>query len=40
MKKLLRECRDRPVPSLNLAVWYVKHVFRHPGKDFGFPGKF
>lgn len=40
MKKLSREFRDRPIPPLDLAVWYVEYVSRHPGKDFGSPGRF
>lgn len=40
MKKLSREFRDRPVPPLDLAIWYVEFVSRHSGRDFGSPGRF
>ncbi|KAK2585930.1 hypothetical protein KPH14_010514 [Odynerus spinipes] len=40
MKKLSREFRDRPMPPLDLAAWYVEFVSRHPGRDFGSPGRF
>ncbi|XP_035719470.1 UDP-glucuronosyltransferase 3A1-like [Vespa mandarinia] len=30
--KLLCEFRDRPVPPLDLAVWYMECITRYPGK--------
>ncbi|KAL6445603.1 hypothetical protein ACFW04_000851 [Cataglyphis niger] len=37
MKQLSSEFRDRPVPPLDLAVWWIEYAARHPRGSLGSP---
>lgn len=34
MKRLSSQFRDRPVPPLDLAIWSIEYVARHPNENF------
>ncbi|XP_070154423.1 UDP-glucosyltransferase 2-like [Polyergus mexicanus] len=40
MKQLSNEFRDRPVPPLDLAVWWIEYAARHPRGSLGSPLRF
>jgi len=40
MKRLSNEFRDRPVPPLDLAVWWIEYAARHPHGSLESPLRF
>ncbi|XP_070155000.1 UDP-glucosyltransferase 2-like isoform X1 [Polyergus mexicanus] len=40
MKQLSSEFRDRPVPPLDLAIWWIEYAARHPRGSLGSPLRF